>query len=89
MTTPLPLPPRSIGDILYLIVSAAWYRRYLLCVPIVVMPLLAFGVSLLLPKNYEARMTILVQEPAKLNPFLNDLAVGPNLKDRMEGLKAL
>lgn len=89
MTTPLPLAPRSIGDILYLIVSAAWYRRYLLCVPIVVMPLLAFGVSLLLPKNYEARMTILVQEPAKLNPFLNDLAVGPNLKDRMEGLKAL
>lgn len=84
-----PLPARSIGDILFLIVSAAWYRRYLLCVPIVVMPLLAFGVSLLLPKTYEARMTILVQEPAKLNPFLNDLAVGPNLKDRMEGLKAL
>jgi len=89
MTSAPPLAPRSLGDILYLIVSAAWYRRYLLCVPIAVMPLLAFGISALLPKSYEARMTILVQEPAKLNPFLNDLAVGPNLKDRMEGLKAL
>lgn len=89
MTTPLSLPRRSVGDILHLIVSAAWYRRYLLCVPVVVMPLLAGGVSLLLPKSYDARMVMLVQEPAKLNPFLNDLAIGPNLKDRKEGLISL
>lgn len=89
MTTPLTLPRRTVGDIVHLIVSAAWYRRYLLCVPIVVMPVLAGGVSKLLPKSYDARMVLLVQEPAKLNPFLNDLAIGPNLKDRKEGLISL
>ena len=34
-------------------------------------------------------MTILVQEPAKLNPFLADLAVGTRLKERMPVLESL
>ncbi|MGA8169939.1 MAG: hypothetical protein WB816_03770 [Methylocystis sp.] len=34
-------------------------------------------------------MTILVQEPGRLNPILNDLAIGPNVKDRMPALVAL
>ncbi len=80
---------RSLFDVFHIALSAAWRRRYLICVPIAVLPVMGFGVGLLTPKGYEARMTILVQEPAKLNPFLNDLAIGPNVKDRMEGLKTL
>jgi uncharacterized protein involved in exopolysaccharide biosynthesis len=34
-------------------------------------------------------MTILVQEPDKLNPILTDLAIGSDLKDRMPALMAL
>ena len=69
--------------------AAAWRRRYLIVVPIMVMPLLGFISGLLAPKRFEARTTLLVQEPAKLNPFLNDLAVATNVKDRMPALGAL
>ena len=34
-------------------------------------------------------MTILVQEPDRTNPILNDLAIGSDLKDRMPALLAL
>jgi polysaccharide chain length determinant protein (PEP-CTERM system associated) len=71
------------------LVSAAWRRRFLILVPMLCLPPLALLASSLTPKVYESRMTILVQEPAKLNPFLNDLSIGPDLKNRMEGLKAL
>lgn len=80
---------RSVFDILQIALSAAWRRRYLICVPMAALPVAGLGVGMIMPKDYEARMTILVQEPAKLNPFLNDLAIGPNVKDRMEGLKTL
>jgi len=80
---------RSLFDVFHIALSAAWRRRYLICVPIAILPVMGLAVGLVTPKGYEARMTILVQEPAKLNPFLNDLAIGPNVKDRMEGLKTL
>ena len=80
---------RSLFDVFHIALSAGWRRRYLICVPILVLPIIGLAVGIMTPKGYEARMTILVQEPAKLNPFLNDLAIGPNVKDRMEGLKTL
>ena len=67
----------------------AWRRRYLIVVPLLTLPVIAFVAGGLAPKTYVARTTILVQETAKLNPFLNDLAVGPNLKERMPALKTL
>ena len=80
---------RSPIEILLLILAAAWRRRYLICIPILVLPPIAFVAAGFVNKAYETRMTILVQEPAKLNPFLNDLAIGPNLKERMPALKSL
>lgn len=80
---------RSIQDITRSVLSTAWRRRYLVCVPIAAMPVLALGLSFVLPRAYETRMTILVQEPARLNPLLNDLSVGINVKDRMPALNAL
>lgn len=80
---------RSLFDVIHIALSAGWRRRYLICVPVLLLPIIGLAVGIMTPKGYEARMTILVQEPAKLNPFLNDLAIGPNVKDRMEGLKTL
>ena len=71
------------------LLSAAWRRRVLIIVPALLMPFVALFASIILPRNYEARTTLLVQEPSKLNPFLNDLAIGPNVKDRIQALDAL
>jgi uncharacterized protein involved in exopolysaccharide biosynthesis len=79
----------SLQEILFMIIAGAWRRRYAILVPVLLMPPLAFIASKFAPKQYEARMTILVQEPAKSNPFLNDWAVGPNIKDRMPALNAM
>lgn len=71
------------------ILWAVWRRRYLICVPILLMPFAGLAVGLLAPKKYETYTTILIQETAKQNPFLEDLAVATNLKSRMEALNAL
>lgn len=34
-------------------------------------------------------MTVLVQKPARMNPFLNDISIGTNIKERMPALAAL
>ncbi|MCU0818807.1 MAG: hypothetical protein MUF11_05775 [Beijerinckiaceae bacterium] len=76
-------------DVFSLLLAAGWRRRYLIATPMMVMPFLATLSGVIAPKTYEGRTTLLVQEPAKLNPFLNDLAVGTNVKDRMPALSAL
>jgi polysaccharide chain length determinant protein (PEP-CTERM system associated) len=76
-------------DLLRAGLAIAWRRRYLLTVPVLVLAPLGLAAGFVAPKRYEARTTLLVQEPAKLNPFLNDLAISTNLKDRMPALKAL
>lgn len=67
----------------------AWRRRYLICVPMLIMPVVVLAVGVLSPKKYETYTTILIQEAAKQNPFLQDLTVATNLKSRMEALNAL
>ena len=80
---------RTVSEIIPIAISGAWRRRYLIAIPIVVMPILGALAAFIAPKAYESRMTILVQEPGKLNPILNDLAIGADLKDRMPSLQAL
>lgn len=78
-----------IVRLIFVLMEAGWRRRYLVVVPILAMPPLAFVAGSFAPNVYESRTTILVQETAKLNPFLTDLAVGPNLKERMPALNTL
>lgn len=80
---------REPAEIVMTLIAAAWRRRVLIIVPALVMPFVALFASFVLPRVYEARTTLLVQEPSKLNPFLNDLAIGPNVKDRIQALDAL
>ena len=79
----------NIVGLAFLGLEAAWRRRYLIVMPMFAMPPMAFVAAGFAPQSYEARTTILVQETAKMNPFLTDLAVGPNLKERMPALNAL
>ncbi len=80
---------RTLSEIIPMAISGAWRRRYLIAIPIVVMPILGTLAALVTPKAYESRMTILVQDPSKLNPIMTDLAIGADLKDRMPSLQAL
>lgn len=75
--------------VLHCLLAAAWRRRYLIAVPIVLMPPIGLIAGLYAPKTYEARMTVLVQDTTKLNPFLEDIAIKSTVKERMPALEAL
>lgn len=76
---------KNIASILW----AAWRRRYLIALPILLMPFVGLTVGALSPKKYETTTTILFQEASEHNPFLEDLSIATNLRDRMEALNAL
>ena len=80
---------RTLSELIPLAISTAWRRRKLIVIPILVMPILGAVAGHFAPKAYEARMTILVEDPTKLNPIMTDLAIGADLKDRMPSLQAL
>lgn len=74
---------------LFRLISAAWRRRYTICIPIVIMPVVGFVASFLAPKFYEAHTTILLQDTSALNPILEDFAISTNLDERQLALKIL
>ncbi|WP_323795520.1 hypothetical protein [Nisaea sp.] len=76
----------SLRDIILRIASAAWQRRYLIVVPILLMPLVGTAIGIVTPRYFTAKTTLLIQEPTSHNPFLQDLAISTRLKDRMDAL---
>ena len=74
---------------LLLIASGAWRRRYVIFWPMLMFPILALVLSIHSQKNYHAYTSMLIQETAKLNPLLEDLAVSARLKERMGALTTL
>ncbi len=74
---------------LFYVANAAWRQRYVIIVPILIMPIFGLIIGLTTPRKYETATTILVQEPSMQNPFLKDLMVETNLKKRMDALNAL
>ncbi len=81
------LPP--LGEFLHGLLAAAWQRRYVIVLPILLLPPVAAAIGSFVPLSYETRMSILVQEPGRFNPFLEDLSVRSKLRDRTDGLRAL
>ncbi|MGL5006716.1 MAG: GumC family protein [Plesiomonas sp.] len=71
------------------ILNGAWRRRALIITPLLIMPLLATLIGIFTPKQYQSYTTLLIQETSKLNPFLEDLSVSTNLKDRFAALDSL
>lgn len=74
---------------LFYVANAAWRQRYVIALPMLVMPILGLIIGITTPRKYETATTILVQEPSMQNPFLKDLMVETNLKKRMDALNAL
>jgi len=79
----------SVSANIAAILAGAWRRRYMIVTPILVMPLIGLAAGMLAPKNYQSYTTILIQEAARQNPFLEDLAVATNLSKRMKAMNAL
>lgn len=73
----------------YYIFASGWRRRYVIVIPLLILPILGLIVGISSPKKYEAHTSMLIQETAKMNPFLEDFAVSTMLKDRMGALKTL
>jgi len=74
---------------LHLILAAIWRRRYLIVVPTIILPIIATVICIITPRNWETHTTILVQESAKMNPFLEDLSVSTDLENRITTLDTL
>ncbi|MDH5916075.1 GumC family protein [Vibrio splendidus] len=74
---------------LLFILNAMWRQRYVIVLPILILPFVGFGVSKLAPTKYDAHTSMLIQETAKMNPFLEDIAVSTMLKDRLNALRTL
>ena len=79
---------RTIQTLFLILAYAAWRRRYLIVLPVLLMPIAGVMSGLTAPDRFSAKMTLLVQEPAAINPFLEDLAISTDLKDRMDALVA-
>lgn len=75
--------------LIHLWLYTAWRQRYLIVTLIVLFPVLGLVIGVLSPKVFESRMTVLIQEAARHNPFLEDLAVQTRVKDRINALDAL
>jgi polysaccharide chain length determinant protein (PEP-CTERM system associated) len=74
---------------IHLILAAIWRHRYLIIFPMVALPIIAVIICFIAPRTWQAHTTILVQESAKMNPFLEDLSVSTDLENRMATLKTL
>ncbi|GAA5644679.1 GumC family protein [Vibrio proteolyticus] len=72
-----------------IILSAAWRRRYVICLPALIMPILGGLIGAMIPDTYRSHTSMLIQETAKMNPFLEDLAVSTQLTDRINALSTL
>ncbi|PKG80820.1 hypothetical protein CXF85_22195 [Colwellia sp. 75C3] len=74
---------------IHLILSAIWRHRYLILFPAFTLPVIAVIVCFIAPRTWQAHTTVLVQESAKMNPFLEDLSVATDLENRMTTLDTL
>ena len=73
----------------YVILCGAWRRRWTIVAPMLILPLIAGTIGFLLPKSYQAHTSILLQETAKMNPVLGDLAVDSSIQTRMKSIETL
>jgi len=72
---------------IHVLLASVWRRRYIIIIPMLLLPLLSTLLGMLTPKQYLSHTTILIQETSKLNPFLSDFAVSTQLNERMAALE--
>ena len=91
--SPVQLPSQSDAtssrQLVGRLLQAAWRRRFLLIVPVLLMVPISIGVALLVPGTYTAHTLLLLQEGEKGNPLARDAAVPGSMQQRIAGLEAL
>jgi uncharacterized protein involved in exopolysaccharide biosynthesis len=81
--------PASSRQLVGRLLQAAWRRRFLLIVPILLLVPLSLVIALLVPGTYTAHTLLLLQEGEKGNPLARDAAVPGSMQQRVAGLEAL
>ncbi|GAK86828.1 polysaccharide biosynthesis chain length regulator SypO [Vibrio ponticus] len=71
------------------LLNAAWRQRYAIVLPALIFPFVGILVAKMAPTVYVSHTSMLVQETAKMNPFLEDIAVSTMLKERLNDLTTL
>jgi capsular polysaccharide biosynthesis protein len=84
-----PAAPPSKRQLVGRLLQAAWRRRFLLIVPVILMLPASFAVALLVPGIYTAHTLLLLQEGEKGNPLARETAVSGSMQQRVVGLEAL
>lgn len=79
----------SLTHKLLILLDGAWRRRYVIVMPILIFPLMGASIGFFSPKVYQSHTSMLIQETSKMNPFLEDLAVSSQMKERFSGLQTL
>lgn len=74
---------------IHLLIAAAWRRRFFIVIPIIIFPMISAISYTLAPRQWQTHTTILVQESARINPFLEDLSVATDLENRITALDTL
>ncbi len=80
-------PP--LVEVVHGALAAAWRRRRVILVPALALPIVGFGIGLVAPRTYEAKMSLIVQDIGRASPDLQDISVSTDLKNRIDSLKAL
>ncbi|KPH64110.1 sugar transporter [Pseudoalteromonas sp. NEC-BIFX-2020_002] len=83
------LVKEQIKRLLYLALYALYTRAKLFMIPLCIVPIVVFVMSATAQKQYMNHATILIEESALLNPYLDDLSFSFQLSDRMAALRTL
>ena len=71
------------------VLNAAWRQRYVIVLPALILPFVGLFIATMTPTVYVSHTSMLIQETAKMNPFLEDIAVSTMLKERLNALSTL
>ncbi|AIY66657.1 GumC family protein [Pseudoalteromonas piratica] len=79
----------QIKKLAYLALYTMYERWLLIALPMIIVPIAVIGISLTSEKQYTNHATILIEESALLNPFLDELEFSFELSARMDALRTL
>lgn len=79
----------QIKKLIYLALYTMYERWQLIALPMIIVPIAVIGISLTSEKQYTNHATILIEESALLNPFLDELEFSFELSARMDALRTL
>lgn len=83
------LVKEQIKRLIYLGLYALYTRIKLFIIPFCIIPIVVIALGLSAQKQYTNHATILIEESALLNPYLDDLSFSFQLSDRMAALRTL